>query len=43
LQQYIEDPIAEGLLVGEFSDFSTITVDVLEGKLDFKSEALPSA
>ena len=43
LQQYIEDPIAEGLLVGEFSDFSTITVDVLEGKLDFKSETLPSA
>ena len=42
LQQYIEDPIAEGLLTGEFCDFSTIVVDVIGDKLDFRSEALPS-
>lgn len=42
LQQYIEDPIAEGLLTGEFSDFSTIIVSVENDTLRFISEALPS-
>ncbi|MCQ2106328.1 MAG: ATP-dependent Clp protease ATP-binding subunit [Fibrobacter sp.] len=42
IQQLIEDEIAEGLLLGIYSDFSTISIDVAEGKLKFTSEALPS-
>lgn len=42
IQQLVEDPIAEGLLIGDYKDFSTISVDVADGKLSFKSEALPS-
>ncbi len=42
IQTYIEDPIAEGMLIGDYKDFSTISIDVADGKLTFKSEALPS-
>ncbi|MCQ2090929.1 MAG: ATP-dependent Clp protease ATP-binding subunit [Fibrobacter sp.] len=40
IQQLIEDEIAEGLLLGIYSDFSTITIDVVDGKLKFKCEKL---
>ena len=40
IQQLIEDEIAEGLLLGIYKDFSTISLDVVDGKLKFKSEAL---
>ncbi|MCQ2093079.1 MAG: ATP-dependent Clp protease ATP-binding subunit [Fibrobacter sp.] len=42
IQQLIEDEIAEGLLLGIYKDFSTIALDVVDGKLKFTSEALPS-
>jgi ATP-dependent Clp protease ATP-binding subunit ClpC len=42
IQQMVEDEIAEGLLMGRYKDFSTIIVDVEEGKLTFKSESLSS-
>ncbi|MCF0225182.1 MAG: ATP-dependent Clp protease ATP-binding subunit [Fibrobacter sp.] len=42
IQSLVEDEIAEGLLIGIYSDFSTITIDVEEGKLKFKCEKLPS-
>ncbi len=42
IQQLIEDEIAEGLLLGLYSDFSTISLDVVDGKLKFKCEKLPS-
>ncbi len=42
IQQYIEDPIAERLLIGDFHDFSTISVDVDGDELKFNTEALPS-
>ncbi len=43
IQQYVEDPIAEGLLLGGYKDFSTISVDVESAdasKLVFKAESL---
>ena len=42
IQQLIEDEIAEGLLLGIYRDFTTISIDVENGKLKFSSEALPS-
>lgn len=42
IQQMVEDEIAEGLLMGRYSDFSTIVVDVENEKLTFKSESLSS-
>ncbi len=42
IQNLVEDEIAEGLLLGIYKDFSTITIDVEDGKLKFTSEALPS-
>jgi ATP-dependent Clp protease ATP-binding subunit ClpC len=38
----VEDEVAEGLLIGRYKDFSTIVVDVEDGKLTFKSESLSS-
>lgn len=42
IQQLIEDEIAEGLLLGIYKDFTTISIDVENNKLKFTSEALPS-
>ena len=42
IQNLVEDEIAEGLLLGRLSDFSTICIGVENGKLKFTSEALPS-
>lgn len=42
IQQLIEDEIAEGLLTGIYSDFSTIKIDVENSKLKFVSEAMHS-
>ncbi|WP_298768374.1 ATP-dependent Clp protease ATP-binding subunit [uncultured Fibrobacter sp.] len=42
IQQLIEDEIAEGLLLGIYKDFTTISIDVENNKLKFSSEALPS-
>ena len=42
IQSLVEDEIAEGLLLGRLSDFSTICIGVENGKLTFTSEALPS-
>ena len=42
IQNLVEDEIAEGLLLGIYKDFSTISLDVMDGKLKFTSEALPS-
>ncbi len=42
IQQLIEDEIAEGLLLGVYSDFSTISIDAVDGKLKFKCEKLSS-
>ena len=42
IQNLVEDEIAEGLLLGIYKDFSTISIDVENGKLKFTSEALPS-
>ena len=42
IQSLVEDEIAEGLLLGRLTDFSTICIGVEDGKLKFTSEALPS-
>lgn len=42
IQTLLEDEIAEGLLLGIYQDFSTISVDVVEGKLKFSCEKLQS-
>ena len=42
MQNLVEDEIAEGLLLGIYKDFSTISIYVENGKLKFTSEALPS-
>lgn len=42
IQQMVEDEVAEGLLIGRYKDFSTIVVDVEDGKLTFRSESLSS-
>ena len=42
IQNLVEDEIAEGLLLGIYKDFSTISIDVENNKLKFTSEALPS-
>ena len=42
IQNLVEDEIAEGLLLGSMTDFSTITVDVENGKLTFKCEKIKS-
>jgi ATP-dependent Clp protease ATP-binding subunit ClpC len=42
IQNLVEDEIAEGLLLGTMTDFSTITVDVENGKLSFKCEKIKS-
>lgn len=40
IQSLVEDEIAEGLLLGSMTDFSTITVGVENGKLSFKCEKI---
>ena len=42
IQNLVEDEIAEGLLLGTMTDFSTISVDVENGKLAFKCEKIKS-
>ena len=42
IQNLVEDEIAEGLLLGIYKDFTTISIDVENNKLKFMSEALPS-
>ena len=42
IQNLVEDEIAEGLLLGSMSDFSTISVGVENGKLSFKCEKIES-
>ena len=42
IQNLVEDEIAEGLLLGIYKDFTTISIDVENSKLKFTSEALPS-
>ena len=42
IQNLVEDEIAEGLLLGIYKDFTTISIDVENNKLKFTSEALPS-
>ena len=42
IQSLVEDEVAEGLLLGTMTDFSTITVDVENGKLTFKCEKIKS-
>ncbi|MBO4713936.1 MAG: ATP-dependent Clp protease ATP-binding subunit [Fibrobacter sp.] len=42
IQNLVEDAIAEGLLLGDLHDFTTISIGVEDGKLKFTSEALPS-
>ena len=42
IQNLVEDEIAEGLLLGTMTDFSTISVDVENGKLSFKCEKIKS-
>jgi ATP-dependent Clp protease ATP-binding subunit ClpC len=42
IQNLVEDEIAEGLLLGTMTDFSTISVDVENGKLAFKCEMIRS-
>ena len=41
IQQYIEDPIAEGILLEKYKDFSNICVDVKDEILDYQTE-IPS-
>ncbi len=41
IQNLVEDEIAEGLLLGTMTDFSTIGIGVENGKLSFKCEKLP--
>ncbi len=43
IQQLVEDNIAEGLLLGTYTDFSTIKVSFMDGKLTFESQPLPQA
>ena len=42
IQNLVEDEIAEGLLLGTMTDFSTISVGVENGKLAFKCEKIKS-
>jgi ATP-dependent Clp protease ATP-binding subunit ClpC len=42
IQNLVEDEIAEGLLLGTMTDFSTISVGVENGKLSFKCEKIKS-
>ena len=42
IQNLVEDEIAEGLLLGTMTDFSTISVGVENGKLSFKCERIKS-
>ena len=42
IQNLVEDEIAEGLLLGTMTDFSTIYVGVENGKLTFKCEKIKS-
>ena len=42
IQNLVEDAIAEGLLLGTLTDFSTISIDVENGKLSFKCEKIQS-
>lgn len=42
IQNLVEDEIAEGLLLGTMSDFSTIRIGVEKGKLSFKCEKIES-
>lgn len=42
IQNLVEDEIAEGLLLGTMTDFSTIYVGVENGKLSFKCEKIQS-
>ena len=42
IQQLVEDEIAEGLLLGKLTDFSTITIGVDGGKLCFSCEKIES-
>ena len=42
IQNLVEDEIAEGLLLGTMTDFSTIYVGVENGKLSFKCEKIKS-
>ena len=42
IQNLVEDAVAEGLLLGDLHDFTTISIGVEDGKLKFTSEALPS-
>ncbi len=42
IQNLVEDEIAEGLLLGTMTDFSTIYVGVEDGKLSFKCEKIKS-
>ena len=41
IQNLVEDEIAEGLLLGTMTDFSTVTIGVKDGKLCFGCEKLP--
>ncbi|WP_407443424.1 ATP-dependent Clp protease ATP-binding subunit [Fibrobacter sp.] len=41
IQNLVEDEIAEGLLLGSLTDFSTISIGVENDKLSFKCEKLP--
>ncbi len=42
IQNLVEDEIAEGLLLGTMTDFSTISIGVENGKLSFKCEKIES-
>ena len=42
IQNLVEDAIAEGLLLGSLTDFSTISIGVENGKLSFKCEKIQS-
>ena len=42
IQNLVEDAIAEGLLLGTLTDFSTISIGVENGKLIFKCEKIQS-
>ena len=41
IQNLVEDEIAEGLLLGTMTDFSTVSIGVKDGKLCFGCEKLP--
>lgn len=38
IQQFIEDPLSEGVLSGEFKDNSTVVADIVEGNLKLVGE-----